>query len=459
MTKRLILPVEIKSREFDANLLLAGALALDGWEVVVGSRWEINRSLYREPPSLYLAKDITNRSLDFFQLLRAWGHQVVALDEEALVVYRPESYIHRRVGRETARAAVALLAWGEENAKTWRDALDADAPTIFTVGNPRIDLLRQELRPSFDARIAELREDHGRYILVNSNFGSVNTVVSELKRLPHPEDVERGKVEPPPNYSKELALYRHSCFQAFLTLIPILASRFPDITIVVRPHPSEDPKAWERAAAGLDNVRVIYRGEVVPWILGAEAVLHHSCTTAVEATVGRIPVVSYSPEDGREWEPQLPAALSVRARSPDAVCDLIGSALQGTFPWPADDPYRTVLDRHVASNKGALAVDAYTECLGATYLQCDEVGRRTFWGHWKALRKRWRSFRDDVKKRSPWKEKWMRYTFPDTDLNEVRERVADLTRSRAAFAGLSVEQTAKNIFTVRQAQRGVRRED
>ena len=51
----------------------------------------------------------------------------------------------------------------------------------FETGNPRIDLLRREVRGYYDDDVAALRRRFGRYILLNSNFGRVNTAVKRRR--------------------------------------------------------------------------------------------------------------------------------------------------------------------------------------------------------------------------------------------------------------------------------------
>ena len=66
-------------------------------------------------------------------------------------------------------------------------------------------------------------------------------------------------------------------------MLPEIAEAFPDMRIVVRPHPVEKHAAWEEIAARHDNVELAQEGNVLPWLLAARALIHNGCTTGVEA--------------------------------------------------------------------------------------------------------------------------------------------------------------------------------
>ncbi|NIP25517.1 MAG: hypothetical protein GWN94_14440, partial [Phycisphaerae bacterium] len=67
----------------------------------------------------------------------------------------------------------------------------------------------------------------------------------------------------------------------------------PDYNIVVRPHPTENQEIYHRIAAQCDRVRVTNEGNVVPWLMATRVLLHHGCTTGVEAYAMGVPSISY----------------------------------------------------------------------------------------------------------------------------------------------------------------------
>jgi surface carbohydrate biosynthesis protein len=116
----LLIPVESQVRELDAKLLLACVAAERGFASVIGSRREIDFKIAAFPTSIYLGKSFTPVNLKMFQIMHRLGHQIVVWDEEALVHLPPEMYFSRRLSPLTLKYVSHLFAWGEENAKLWR---------------------------------------------------------------------------------------------------------------------------------------------------------------------------------------------------------------------------------------------------------------------------------------------------------------------------------------------------
>ena len=64
---------------------------------------------------------------------------------------------------------------------------------------------------------------------------------------------------------------------------------------MLRPHPTENIKAWEIFLENVPNVHVIRQDSITAWVKNSFAVMHNGCTTAIEATISGKPVITYSP--------------------------------------------------------------------------------------------------------------------------------------------------------------------
>ncbi|NJN15407.1 MAG: hypothetical protein HC822_03495 [Oscillochloris sp.] len=95
---------------------------------------------------------------------------------------------------------------------------------------------------------------------------------------------------PPQTRHLEYWEYATRQFVAFAKAAHRVAVERPDLHVVVRPHPSEDPAAYERILGGLPNATVTREHAVGAWILAAEAVVQHGCTTALESVLADKPV-------------------------------------------------------------------------------------------------------------------------------------------------------------------------
>ena len=113
------------------------------------------------------------------------------------------------------------------------------------------------------------------------------------------------------------------------TLLPIYeeiliqtAKTNPDTLIVVRPHPSEGEDFWRDCTKDCTNVLVTSEGSVTDWILGSKCLVQYGSSTAIEAHLLSIPVVTCIPDD-------LPTALKqLNIGHTEAVSKVVQNASQ-----------------------------------------------------------------------------------------------------------------------------------
>ncbi len=318
--KYLYLPVETAARELDAKLLLALYAANAGFDVTLASRALLNSQIHQHPPGIYLSHNFDKGRARILKILANLGHQLMAWDEEGLVWLNEDAYRTRRVNSDSVRRLHTIFAWGNQQAAI----LKSLSPAIVPIGNPRADLLSRQFRPLFADKAARLNDKYGDFILINSNFGWLNYALdhgcadedidTRLKRLADKSRHSLGYLQ-----------YRHRIFTAFCDLIPILSNRFKTRQIIIRPHPSESPKAWQAAIAGLDNVSVRYDSDLAPWLLAAGIIIHNGCTTAVETAMLERPVIAFEPETSPQFDSPQPHAVSTIATNADEVINAINS--------------------------------------------------------------------------------------------------------------------------------------
>jgi surface carbohydrate biosynthesis protein len=357
MTTRptLIIPVEEQVRELDAKLLLACVAAERGFTAVLGFRTDVHLRVASLPRGIYFAKSFRPISLRFFEIARGLGHDVVACDEEALVPYPDELYFVRRVSPETLAQISTLFAWGPSSAALFRRCPGYAGQPIYEAGNPRADLLRPELRGYHRAAVDRVLDRFGDFLLVNTNFGTVNHYVSRLGWLKRPPD--SGPYQPVRHYIAGLAEHRRALFGQFQRLVPLLSRSFPGLNVVVRPHPVEDLDSWRRVAADLRNVHVVQEGSVVPWLLAARALIHNGCTTSVESFILGKPAVAYMPVVDDRYDLELPNLLGHRASDSKELVDRIGALLERCSPPAEEAAAKGLLEQNVSALDGALSCD------------------------------------------------------------------------------------------------------
>ncbi len=447
-----IIPSETQSREFDAKLLLACVLAERGFPCIVGSRNEIHMAIARLPRSIYIGKDVRHSSDRISGILRRLGHVIVALDEEGLVYYSRDSYLRARVARPSLRATTELMAWGPDNAMAWRESPHYHGVPIHETGNARVDMMRPELRPFFEGEVKALEQRFGRFILINTNFGSLNHFFPNLTALKEPE-----RPGPPPDnadWTTGLAHHRYRIFNAFLELVPVLAARHPQTPIVIRPHPAENHETWWRAAKGAGNVHVLHEGNVIPWLLATQAVIHNGCTTGLEGRIVDARPIAYRPFTSDTYDLELPNSLSHEVFDEAQLLEATDAILEGRFAIGADkaSQQRALLERHIAALDGRLAVERIADVVegverahGSRY--SPGLGVRLA-GHvaaeWRSLQKR----RNATTPRHKSNIAYTRHRFPGIELPKVQHCIDTFGRILGRFQRVHAHAVHGNIFRI-----------
>jgi surface carbohydrate biosynthesis protein len=381
-----------------------------------------------------------------FEILRDLGHDIVGWDEEALVRYPdPAIYYERRLSPLTLAKVAALFAWGPENAELFRAYPGYSGAPIHVTGNPRTDMMRPELRGYFRDDVEQIRKRFDRFVLVNTNFGWPNHYLPRL-RLDHPDGRPRNAFE------AGLAPHRQALFEAFLEMVPALARALPERTILVRPHPIERHAPWQRVAEQAPNVRVVNEGNVVPWLMACDALVHVGCTTGVEAAVLGTPAIAYQPVRSAEHDERLPNELSHRAFDLPQLIETVRSVATGALGAPAGEPRRLLIERHIAALDGPLASERMVDVLeGMGYAErrpprprLSDLARGWRRNQVRTARKRINSLRPGHRNSRSYHD----HRFPTLTTADIEERVARLRRELRRFDGVRVSRLAPHLFRV-----------
>jgi surface carbohydrate biosynthesis protein len=432
-----MLPVENQVRELDSKILLACVAGERGFTSYIGSRREMHFNIRAFPRGVYLSKSMTRASDMMFKIMRLLGHAIVAWDEEALVHLPRETYYSRRLSPAAMAHVSHLFAWGEENANLWQRYPQLPPGCVIDVtGNPRNDLLRPELHAYYEGEVQKIRRTYGDYILVNTNFNHVNAfspVQNLFQPVASPGEVPkfgRAAKGMSREYAEGLRDHKQAVFEDFQAMIPFLHDAFTEHAVIVRPHPTENPDVYHRLAGRHRRITVTNEGNVVPWLLGAKALIHNGCTTGVEAYAMRIPAITYraSVDDTYDFGfYRLPNLLSHQCLDLDELKTTLGDILTGAL-GPADGIEREQLvAQYLAALNGPLACERIVEAVE----KMGEEGRAAPPGVGKLLRgqalwalrtmvKRYK----DARPGSHNKPEFQRHRYPPVSLDDIRERVA-----------------------------------
>ena len=453
----LILPVENQVRELDAKLLLAAAAAEKGFPVIIGSRFYVNFALPYLPRGVVIAKSMRSVSAVTLDLTRRLGHDVVAWDEEGLVRFTSPEYYAWRYSKRAFATAKYLFCWGQDDAEFFKSYPGYNGAPIYVTGNPRMDLLRQDVRGFYADEVAALREKFGDYILVNTNFSFANNFVEDLNLVQSDPDNDSFKISRTGrglsrHFAKGMGDHQEKIFAAFRELVPMLSAHFPQKTIVIRPHPSENHEVWRDIVRDQSNVHVLHEGNVVPWLMACDVLLHNGCTTAVEAAVLEKPAISYLPVRSETYDYALPNSLSHQAETTEDTIKILEDIVTGRLGLTPQADRERLFARHLASTTGDLASDRVVETLAeAGYL--DKSIPRPAIGNlligWIGMNGRTLLQRINMQRpNSRHSRAHHAHRFPDITATELNNRIARMGTLLNRFANIRAEPLSDHIFSV-----------
>ena len=366
----LYLPIEIASRELDSRVLLALLGMSFGMEVILGRKRLLHRNLRHMPKGIVLFKTLTARDAEAMNDANAVGHGTVALDEEVPGLVATQEGL-KWVKEAAVAASDVILAVGGDHETALRRKFPSHQHKFAVVGNPRWDLLRPELRGYYESQAQAIRDRHGRFFLINTNFGGLNNVKGSpdrmLKRLQATGRIDMTK----PSDVDFIAATRQlqaANLAAIKHLVRVLPDRFPEHRFVVRPHPNERLDTWQEWTRDVPRVSVVRDGSAAAWILAAEALIHTHCTTGVEAFALGKPAVSLQAVDAFVSANFVANQVNDLARTvPEVLHILQGwtSLPPGTFRYP--DHFRQAFDRFVVGNEGPFAATRILEAIRAKF--------------------------------------------------------------------------------------------
>jgi len=364
----LYLPIEISSRELHAKLLLTYFAVDAGFEVVIGWKRMMNKNLRHMPPGVMVFKTLTANDGAAMQEARAAGHYVAAIDEEAPGIVATKHQM-RWVTEESVSASNVIFTVGDDHRTAMLRDYPAFADKFRIVGNPRWDLLRPELRGSYDREVASIRGKYAPFILINTNF----VILNSLRRTAEATTkwfVKTGRLD---LNKREDKIYLDEVFQqerantdAIRALLHELPTRFPQHCFILRPHPMERAETWTAILRDTPRTAMIRDGAVVPWIMASDVLVHTNCTTGVEAFALDKAAISMQPAQVSLSDVFLANLVNYRTRTVAETLDQLarvcgGDPLEPIYP----SEFATTFDRFFAGMRGPFACERIVQTLQA----------------------------------------------------------------------------------------------
>ncbi len=262
----------------------------------------------------------------------AAGIQFGLLDVEGAVWSSLDEYRQTLWSDASLRqAARCICAWGPMTADyALREGI-FDKEQLRITGCPRFDFYSQELSSVYGQPLPGTR-DGAPIVLLNSNYTICNQrgkdAAHEMKKLIQTYGYREADVRR--WFENEV-----ESIPKLVTLANRLATDFPELDVVIRPHPEEDEVTYQELLHNKANLQVSQALSITPWILRSIAVIQRSCTTALEASLaGKLAISPQWIERVNVYP--LPESVSLPCASYDELRDVLEARLLGREVLPAE---------------------------------------------------------------------------------------------------------------------------
>ena len=312
------LSVEISARELDSKILLATLAAARGHYVVVSDLESILEGVSQGvlTPGIFHTKSLTpaEHKITLHKLLVKKGFKITSNDEEAGVEQDGfDWFVKNRFSDQMIDLTAAIFTWGSQDTKSLKKFYPKHSSKIHMTGSPRVDLWKPFFSNYWSVpKGAPLKP----FLLVSSNMGPSNGKgfferYKMKKKLGYyqrgPEALERDYSQAAESFLKTYS---------FINALRILSEKKNDYDIVFRPHPSENIEIWKTYLEDIPNIYVVREGSISAWVSNAFVVMQEGCTSAIEATINRTPVINYSGFQEISYQTK-PYSLGFNVNTPD----------------------------------------------------------------------------------------------------------------------------------------------
>ena len=354
LSRILYLPMEIASRELDSRLLIAAFALERGYEVVLGQKWLIERNVKSMPAGIYLSKTLTQRDARTMARVRARGFIVAAIDEEVPgLVAKPNEL--RWVSDEAIGQSDFIFVGGDNNVSAYRQRFAAAADRIVPCLNPRWDLLKAGARGIYQPEAARIRERFGRFVLINTNLGFTNSEKGSAKVMVE-DQARTGKLDLTDpavcHFVDEFLRMERDNFDAIKQVVQSILDEMPEVSVVLRPHPSERIDTWVAAFNAHPRLAVVREGAPIPWILASEALVHTNCTTGIEAIALDHPAICVVATDSFVTDRYLANRVNPLAHGAREAVEILKRHVAGTAAITYTREMRELFERSMSFDAG-----------------------------------------------------------------------------------------------------------
>lgn len=284
MTKNIVvLPVEVKVREFLPKLFLAcNIVSYSKFDVYFGGQRFLTKK-FSPKNCVWFDKFtyIDSRTSAPFHV----GNKVIMQDEEGPISYNHFSTVKQRYDLKQKKFIEFFLFSGKYDLKMIK-FLRLKKKIIKVFGLLKLELLKKKNHIFFEKELKEIRKKYQNFLFISGHSSSYRS--KKQTKFIYKNKKFSSVIRDFENVRKN--------YHELIKLCKKIAILNPNLVVVFRKHPNEDERYLKHMFGEIPkNLKLEYKYSVTPWILACKYFLHSGCQTSLEAIALKKNIITYLP--------------------------------------------------------------------------------------------------------------------------------------------------------------------
>jgi surface carbohydrate biosynthesis protein len=322
--KNIIFPIEIKKREFYAKVFLTHYLLStenNKVSIYIGDYKKIRSviTLCSDEGSVILLNGISCYD-SFYSRLKDFNASPHLLQEEGNIFTSNLLKLFKDADVfNYIRFIDKIYLWSKSSKDLWKNFIksDHDEKKFVVTGHPRFDL----------PKLASFQEKR-KYILINTTFAVVNSLVDVASEVENSVFLKKHLVRHNQKFSGDSLNRDQKLLIKFISGIEKLLQHFPNERFLLRPHPGENPEFYKKYFNKYSNIKISENTTLTEVLNEVKFIIHPGCTTAVEAAMQKIISICYCPLLDRRNIQVLPFMISYKCKDESKLVNLCEGILK-----------------------------------------------------------------------------------------------------------------------------------
>ena len=288
--KVLVIPIEIQHRELNGACSLILEALENNWTVYVGQKQQIWPFINYFKSCVWYLKSIVPGELETLKQIKNNNNFITSLDVEGLILSNGEYGVKKRYSEETLGITDILFFWGNDSHKEPVEKIFPKFKEKFYVtGSPIVDfwnIKNKKFKTVLDKK---------RTILISVNFDKADPKFTKIRKFYEKFYSQMGENSFFQNQMDKEFLLKKESYEVYKDIIPKIAKRFSNYSIIVRPHPEENINFWKNHLKSFKNIYISNIEDTSDHLLNCDVFIHFNSTMSVQSNFFKKYTIMYNP--------------------------------------------------------------------------------------------------------------------------------------------------------------------